>query len=50
MEFEALLSDKKLNMPKSIDDAKPLKISEDQEKAIELAQKMAQARIKKRHG
>lgn len=50
MEFEALMHDKKLNLPKPKREEKPLVLSEKQEAAIELAQQQARARMAKRYG
>lgn len=50
MEFEALLHDKKMKLPKPKADYKPLEISESQEDAILLAQEQLKARMAKRYG
>jgi hypothetical protein len=49
MEFEALLSDKKIKLPNAKVSSEPLKIDQKQEEAIELAHKMAQKRMSEKY-
>ena len=50
MEFEALMHDKKLKLPKVDHKYEPLEVSKEHESAIEKAQIEAQSRIARRYG